>query len=252
IHACDLVAIAYQDKFFRDDPYYQARRKVALLVGLDCLEPCEGGFCPTVDAGPFVRPGTADLILQPPSQSGGTWLLLAVSEAGEKSLKGLSLRPGPADWREKRAWQERNAVARFASVPYIREGIHKINQGQVDPKTWESLGTQCFTCSGCTNLCPTCSCFATKDQKTSPASEDFERERCWDSCLFEGFQREASGHNPAVTPGQRVERYWYHKFSNDYLEEFGRYGCVGCGRCERTCIGIIGVHSVMKRLAEQP
>ena len=40
-----------------------------------------------------------------------------------------------------------------------------------------------------------------------------ERVRYWDSCLLEGFQREASGHHPAPHPGDRVRRFWYHKLS---------------------------------------
>ncbi len=34
--ACDLTALAYQDRFFAADPHYQARRAATLLVGLDC------------------------------------------------------------------------------------------------------------------------------------------------------------------------------------------------------------------------
>jgi hypothetical protein len=104
-------------------------------------------------------------------------------------------------------------------------------------------------------LCPTCSCYATYDRPLAPDDDDspaYQRERCWDSCLYEGFQREASGHNPSLSAGQRIERFWYHKFSNDFLPDFGRYGCVGCGRCEQTCIGVIGVHAVMRRLASAP
>ncbi|MEI8597112.1 hypothetical protein P4S64_03760 [Vibrio sp. M60_M31a] len=63
--SCDLVAIRYQDEFFEQDPYYQARRKQALLVGVDCTHPCKHGFCPTVNAGPSVRDETADLVIHP-------------------------------------------------------------------------------------------------------------------------------------------------------------------------------------------
>lgn len=249
VRACDLVAIAYQDRFFRDDPYYQSRRAAALLVGIDCHAPCNKGFCPTVDAGPTVRDGTADLVLHPRHEGNG-WILIAATTAGEQALKGLQLDPAPDDWRVRRTEFERETVQRFGHAPHILEGARRINAGEVSAETWEALGVQCVACTGCTSLCPTCSCFATLE-KHAQDGEGFERERCWDSCLFEGFQKEASGHNPSVTPGQRVERYWYHKFSDDYLPEFGRYGCVGCGRCETACIGVIGVHTVMRRIADQ-
>ncbi len=247
VRACDLVAIAYQDRFFRDDPYYQKRSKKTLLVGVDCYEPCKRGFCPSVDAGPAVRNGTADLVLSSTHES--SWLVISMTAAGERALEGLSLEPATDGWDAKRTEREKEVVGQFPDVSYINEGIRRINAQEVAPETWETLGIQCLQCSGCTNLCPTCSCYATFETPLEGSGENaFERSRCWDSCLYDGFQREASGENPSHAAGARVQRYWYHKFSDDYVSEFGRYGCVGSGRCENTCVGVIGVHSVMKRI----
>ena len=58
VHACDLTAIAYQDRFFADDPWYRQRRSQAFFVGIDCMAACAGGFCREVDAGPFARGGS--------------------------------------------------------------------------------------------------------------------------------------------------------------------------------------------------
>ena len=151
VRACDLVAIAYQDQFFKDDPYYQIRRKKTLLVGMDCHEPCQGGFCPSVDAGPAVRPGTADLVLD--SIEEGWWLVISMTNLGEKALGGLSLEPALDGWQGARLQREQKIVGKFPDVSYIHEGIRKINAHEVAPKTWEALGIQCFQCSGCTNLC---------------------------------------------------------------------------------------------------
>ena len=65
LHACDLTAVAYQDRFFAADPHYQARRRATLLVGVDCLHSCAGGFCSIVGSGPAVCEQSADLILLP-------------------------------------------------------------------------------------------------------------------------------------------------------------------------------------------
>jgi len=243
--SCDLCAIAYQDQFFKHDSHYQTRRKATLLVGFDCLTPCDGGFCSTVDAGPFVRDHTADLTLHP---KGEGWLLISASEQGENSIKRLNLAPAPTDWLEERKKCEQKVVEHFPSDHAIKNGIEKINQASITAEQWQQLGLQCLTCSGCTSLCPTCSCFTTFDQKTDGKSNAFKRERCWDSCLYEAFQRETSGHNPSKEAGERLQRYWFHKFSNHYANEFNRYGCIGCGRCEQTCPGGIGIHSIMRRL----
>lgn len=245
IRSCDLCAIAYQDQFFKQDPYYQTRRQATLLIGMDCTTPCDGGFCPTVDAGPFVHEGMADLILQ---HYADNWLLIVASDKGHESIKGLSLQPAPDDWQERRQQKALEVIDLFPDASHIDSGIQQINSNTVSSETWQAMGLQCLSCSGCTSLCPSCSCFATFERPTEDADNGFERERCWDSCLYEAFQREASGHNPSSQAGARVERFWFHKFSDDYVEEFGRYGCVGCGRCERICPGVIGVHSVMKRI----
>ncbi|GAA0859356.1 4Fe-4S dicluster domain-containing protein [Aliiglaciecola litoralis] len=258
VQACDLTAISYQDTFFKDDPYYQARRQQTLLVGIDCNSPCEKGFCHEMNAGPHVDSAHADLILSQFSDlqntavsstetAKGAWLLIAATEKGRDSLQGLVLQNAPENWPELRQQLKQQVVAKFADFSYIKSSTEIINKGQVPAKLWEELSVRCLACSGCTNLCPTCSCYSSYEQYDSESNQTTTR-RIWDSCQFEGFQREASNHNPSQLAAQRTERFWFHKFSNAYLPEFGRYGCVGCGRCEQTCAGSIGVHSVMKRI----
>ncbi|WP_293746700.1 4Fe-4S dicluster domain-containing protein [uncultured Paraglaciecola sp.] len=263
VQACDLTAIAYQDKFFKQDPYYQKRRENILLVGIDCESPCTNGFCAEVKAGPHVNDNTADLVVSRLTVNGSNqlaeWLVIAETEKGQNSIKGL-----PLDKAHKAHFILRNRLldkmrSEFADYSYINNAIEYLNDNAVPQHLWEEMSVRCLSCSGCTNLCPTCSCYSTYEiaekQPDNVISETkavkTETLRVWDSCLFEGFQREASGHNPAQQAAQRVERFWFHKFSDEYLTEFQRYGCVGCGRCEQTCPGTIGVHSVMKRINQE-
>lgn len=247
VQACDLTAIAYQDTFFKDDVHYQTRRQQTLLVGIDCQAPCGQGFCPLMDAGPHVRQHTADLILSQLELPARPWLLIAVTEKGKASITGMSLASATKEHCIARTRQEDQALSQFADYSYINNSIEHINDVAVPGELWEELSVRCLTCSGCTNLCPTCSCYSTYEQKDED-SDTFTTLRGWDSCLFQGFQREASGHNPSHLAAKRTERFWFHKFSDEYLPEFSRYGCVGCGRCEQTCPGTVGVHSVMKRI----
>jgi len=263
VQACDLTAIAYQDKFFEFDPYYQKRREHILLVGIDCESPCSNGFCAQVDAGPHVNSSTADLVLSRLKLEGANqlseWLLIAETEKGLNSIKALALEKADEEHLRLRNKLLEKVKSEFIDYSYINNAIEYLNNNSIPIKLWEELSVRCLSCSGCTNLCPTCSCYSTyeivnkKPEKTISNSKVLKTEtlRVWDSCLFQGFQREASGHNPAQKAAQRVERFWFHKFSDEFLPEFKRYGCVGCGRCEQTCPGTIGVHSVMKRIDQE-
>lgn len=255
VQACDLTAIAYQDRFFKDDPNYQARRAQTLLVGIDCSAPCAKGFCHLVDAGPQAKQEYADLILTNLASKDqdailpSSWSLMVTSEKGKAALQGLALLKAPLNFTKLRSELRQRVIETFEDFSYINKGIEQINKNRVPPALWEELSVRCLGCSGCTNLCPTCSCYSTYQQFDVQTAKTTTL-RIWDSCQFEGFQREASGHNPSHEAAQRTERYWYHKFSDDYLPEFGRYGCVGCGRCEQTCPGSIGVHTVMGRIEQ--
>lgn len=251
LRACDLAAIAYQDAFFARDPWYGGRRAAALLVGLDCVTGCDGGFCVEVDAGPFARaPFDLDLTPLPDGRVVVAW----GSENGKAVLDAAGLVAAPVDDPIAFTLAEvaATAVASFPTRPFVARGLARMNAkpaaATIADDEWQALGPSCLACTGCTSLCPTCSCFTVVDE-VDPAGG--ARVRLWDSCLLEGFQREASGYHPAPRPGDRVRRFWYHKLSEDFAPDFGRIGCVGCGRCDVTCLGSIGALHVLAVLGEE-
>lgn len=248
VHACDLAALAHQDRFFAADPYYSARRARSLVVGVNCVAACPNGFCIDVDAGPFAREAY-DLALTRLSPDAA--LVEIGSPAGRRTLAAARVATRAPTEEERELWTRARdeAVASFGGRPSIAHAIARI-QGRgdarpVDEAEWQELGPSCFACTGCTSVCPTCSCFTVEDESRG---ETVERRRTWDSCLLEGFQREASGHNPAARPGDRVKRFWTHKLGKEFVPDGGRLGCVGCGRCDVTCLGAIGARSVLGKL----
>jgi formate hydrogenlyase subunit 6/NADH:ubiquinone oxidoreductase subunit I len=242
LRACDLTAIAYQDRFFADDAWYRRRRSAALLIGLDCPTACASGFCASMDAGPFPHAGSYDLNVTPLED--GRIVLEVATLAGRAALEGARLDTPTVDARARaaRGHARAHALATFPTRPFIRRAIGRLNAGDIGDAEWRALGPACFACTGCTSLCPTCSCFTVVDE---PRDRGGERARIWDSCLLEGFQREGSGHHPAPRAADRVRRFWYHKLSSDFGS---RPGCVGCGRCDVTCPGGIGALRVLEAL----
>jgi sulfhydrogenase subunit beta (sulfur reductase) len=246
VQACDLQAIAYQDQFFAQDRHYQLRRSATLLVGIDCLQSCSGGFCSVVNSGPQVQRQQADLILLPPDSGRSEWLVLVASAAGAEALAGLELPAADEGWQAARDAASLRLAEQQGPQQALRDGIAAMQAGNVDAQVWDDLGLHCLGCSGCSTVCPTCSCFAPLE--TPAAHHSIEHERVWDSCLYAGFQREAGGQNPSARAGARVQRFWQHKFGTDFQQRFGQYGCVGCGRCDQVCPGAIGIHGVMNKV----
>ncbi len=248
LRACDLAAIAYQDAFFAGDAWYERRRAAALLVGIDCAIACDGGFCVEVDAGPFAR-SPYDLNLTPLPD--GRVVVAWGSPAGRAVVESAALPAEAVDDGTALALVEfrATAAASFPERPFVARALARMNEAPggaaIRDDEWQALGPACLACTGCTSVCPTCSCFTVVDER---AGDGGTRARVWDSCLLEGFQREAPGHHPAPRPGDRVRRFWHHKLSREFAAADGRIGCVGCGRCDVTCPGTIGALRVMAAL----
>jgi formate hydrogenlyase subunit 6/NADH:ubiquinone oxidoreductase subunit I len=138
-----------------------------------------------------------------------------------------------------------SACQSFPDRLAVARAITRIDARMVPHEEWHALGPSCLACTGCTNVCPTCSCFTVIDE---PGEHGGTRVREWDSCLLEGFQREASGHHPAPHAGDRVRRFWTHKLEGTFAADCGRLGCVGCGRCDVACPGSIGALRVLGAL----
>jgi len=249
VRACDLAAIAYTDQFFADDPYYKQRREKTFLVGVDCIIPCKNGFCSLTQSGPFVD-GYCDLVIHPVENGNKPWLLRAVTEKGQEILNSLGLDKVPSGWQDNYLQAKEKATQAMLIEDNVRAGVELIVHDSVSDQTWEKIAVQCTACTGCTSVCPTCSCYVTESQPVSEENASATHVRYWDSCLLEGFQKEASGHNPTAEAGQRVKRFWRHKFGERYKSEMGRWGCVGCGRCDDVCVGVIGARSLFKRVSD--
>lgn len=248
IRSCDVSAIGFQQRFFCGeitDPHFKARLDATVLFSLVCNRPPKKEcFCICCDSGPYLDAGF-DVQL---TDLGDAFLYEIGSEKGAKAtqLGAYLLEPAePADLAERRRI-ELQADSLFETEAYFAKALNFISADEVPQEVWEELGSTCFRCAACTNLCPVCTCYTVDDRLD--ADGKYTRFRSWDSCQFSGFTREASGHNPRPTFGSRVRRRFYHKASYQYVQRDGRHGCVGCGRCVSACLTKLDVPSVLKRI----
>ncbi len=237
VRACELHAIAIQDRVFEDGPFpdvgYAARRATTFLIAVQCGQAAETCFCAAMKTGPAIASGFDLLLTEFPARS--EFLAEAGSARGAALLAKVARRPATEDDHAT----ARAAVARAAAMQTrtidttrIRERL----QDQPQHPQWESVGDRCLTCGNCTMVCPTCFCTAVSDG-SDLSGETAWRVREWDSCFTLSFSH-LHGGSVRRTNAARYRQWMTHKLAN-WVDQFGTGGCVGCGRCITWCpVGI--------------
>ena len=245
IRACDLRGLQFSDVFFKrnfEDNYYLGRIKNRLTVLVGCTKPLRENkcFCVSAKTGPFLE---KDFDLQF-TDLGRSYFVEAGSKQGERFLKKYKKffkDSGKVDSSLAVEIKKKAAESVTLRVDFFG-AIKKLMKGGLPQENYRRIGERCIYCAGCLYVCPTCTCFNVFDYKDA-------RLRNWDACIFEGYSREASTHNPRVEKWQRTARRYEHKLKYDY-QTTGMSGCVGCGRCLESCPVNIGISKFIQEITE--
>jgi sulfhydrogenase subunit beta (sulfur reductase) len=239
VRACELRAIAIQDRVFLSGPYhdnsYKRRRDQTFIVAVNCGQAGGTCFCVSMDAGPKVETGF-DLALTELIDEGGHRFVLEVgSAAGADVATDVSLRP--ASEEEIKAAEEVVARTTGQMGRHLEtNGLKELLQANPDHPRWDEVAERCLTCGNCTNVCPTCFCTTVEDP-SDIAGATAERVRRWDSCFTLDFSY-IHGGSVRSSPRSRYRQWMTHKLAH-WIDQFGTSGCVGCGRCITWCpVGI--------------
>jgi ferredoxin len=239
VRACELAAIAVQDRVFlgsaHPDATYQSARSGLFTVGVNCAVAGGTCFCVSMGTGPRCESGY-DLVLTEVIEDGRhEFVFEAGSEAGQSILErlpGRHVTPEDAARVQDILARTRSSMGRSMDT----EGIKELLYENLEHPRWDDVADRCLACTNCTLVCPTCFCSSTEDSVTLDGSEA-TRSRRWDSC----FTLDFSGlHGVPVRQSKRARyRQWMtHKLATWY-DQFGTSGCVGCGRCITFCpVGI--------------
>lgn len=233
----DLACLSFIDRFFaegwRDDRYFRLRQ-TAVIIGVS-------GYCGPNGALLPLAGGDCDLEL---AWDGSQWLVISYSEAGNVIAEKIS---GEDAEESLERLKKASEALPDESGSVIRCASELLRAEQVPDSFWNGISDRCIACSGCNLACPTCTCFGVQDWRYS---QKVERSRMWDSCQFEGFMREASGHNPLGTEALRTRRRVHHKLAAD-PERWGEISCFVCGRCDAVCPTGIGIIAVAREMVER-
>ncbi|MGB8364473.1 MAG: 4Fe-4S dicluster domain-containing protein [Rhizomicrobium sp.] len=238
VRACELHAIAIQDKVFLGGPYrdnaYAMRRQDNFIIALNCSEAGGTCFCVSMQTGPKAENGF-DLALTELLGEQHEFLVKVGSDAGRDILAQIPGRAAtPADIAAAEAVVARTAAHMGRAMDTT--GIKELLQGNLNHPRWDDVAQRCLTCANCTMVCPTCFCTTVEDH-TDLSGQVAERERKWDSCFTLDFSYIHGGSVRKQTRS-RYRQWMTHKLAN-WIDQFGTSGCVGCGRCITWCpVGI--------------
>lgn len=247
IRACDAYGIAYMDKFFLEgynDDVYEKNRASAYFVAVNCTNVGENCLCSSLGVGPFAKCGY-DILL---TELDNIYMVEIGSSKGEELIKlGDSLlhKIGENYLEEKAKLLDK--VNEKFKLKLTEKNIHKILEENFNNPLWEEVSKDCVRCTGCTSICPTCTCFNVVEENINNCSGC--RVRYWDSCQSDSFTRNAGEHNPRNNVS-RVKYRIYDKMK--YIEEkFHMKGCTGCGRCIKVCPADINIFNIINKLAAE-
>jgi ferredoxin len=239
VRACELHAIAIQDKVFlhtqQRDPIYQARREHLCIIALNCGQAGGTCFCTSMQTGPQVTAGFDLALTEVLDQERHLFLVEIGTALGAALLQDVTTRAPSAEEitrAERIVAHTATQMGRTMETADIKDLLYR----NIDHPRWQDVATRCLTCGNCTMVCPTCFCTTVEDT-TDLSGERAERWRRWDSCFTMDFSHLVGG-SVRTSSKSRYRQWMTHKLAS-WIDQFGTSGCVGCGRCITWCpVGI--------------
>ncbi len=248
VRPCELAAIQVQDRVFLradwQDPVYRARRERVFLLAVNCLHPGDTCFCASMGTGPQAGNGF-DLCL---TELEDVFLVEMGSERGCELMASL---PYQAVREEQRLRAQQGLeAARQAMGRHVAdvEGLPDLLLKHLDARRWQEVAQRCLSCANCTQVCPTCFCWDTREVMALNGKVT-HRERVWDSCFNPDYSYVAGGNSRPSTLA-RYRQWLIHKFAT-WKYQFGTSGCVGCGRCITWCPARIDITEELAAIRQE-
>ncbi len=246
LRACDINALVRLDKVFARNlfpsPYYLARRKNTFIVGLD-HDPCDGGFCRSVDSD-TVSHGF-DLFL---TDLGDRYFAAINSDRAFSALRQVGAQE-ITDEDTNDYLAARQKIGDGFGPEVNVHNLANLLDIEFDSPVWQRWGDKCMSCGTCAMVCPTCYCYGVHEE----VGMDFcsaTKTKKLHSCNLLDFAEVAGGHNFRPDRQTRLKYRYYHQHRG-FVEAHESALCVGCNRCGRACLAGINPREIIADLQEE-
>jgi formate hydrogenlyase subunit 6/NADH:ubiquinone oxidoreductase subunit I len=251
VRACELAAIAVQDRVLLEDKYrdplYEERRSRAFVIAVQCTQAAATCFCVSMGTGPRARKGFDLALTELVAPGVHRFVVETGSKRGAEVLAELQTASATdADRQEAEAAVDGAAKQQVRSID--TQGIKDLLYQNFDHPRWDNVAARCLTCANCTMVCPTCFCNTIEDM-TDISGDHAERWRRWDSCFTQSFSYIHGGSIRASSKA-RYRQWMTHKLAS-WIDQFGTSGCVGCGRCIVWCPVGIDITEEVRAIREE-
>ena len=240
----DMQALTLLNQVFEKDPYYQQIKKKTIVIGTSLLP--DENFYKFFEK--FEENKLEHLQFD---------IFLAVRKSDYKIYSGTEYGQRLLDdfgYKDYTHIEYAGPIREEGLDPQM-VAIKDAMQNRHNQKIWDDLGKRCIQCGKCTIACPVCFCFRMFDQ-SNLEPDSGSRNRCWDSCFYNEFTQVA-GPEPKAPKDRLLKTtaekiyFWYEHHFVRTPSSFSMPGCVGCGRCSRTCPADIDIFKTIKDILKK-
>ena len=251
VRACELAAIRVQDKVFLEgptvDPAYEARRRRAFIVAVNCGTAAATCFCTSMGTGPGVESGYDLALTELIDGDAHRFVVEVGSDAGAAVMGEVPHVDASEAQRRAAAAVTERAMAEIGRAMDTTDIKALLYRNYASP-SWDEVASRCLSCGNCTLVCPTCFCSSVEDT-SDLTGEHAERTRVWDSC-FNLDHSYIHGGSIRSSGASRYRQWMTHKLGT-WIDQFDTSGCVGCGRCIAWCPVGIDITQEVAAIREQ-